>query len=77
MKYFDQTIFFLCLGKDRVQCNEFIKTYGPVLSQLIFELADPQLVCRYLGMCQVVSPYDTTTKESITYSNHHYARIPV
>jgi len=65
--------------KDRVQCNEFIKNYGPVLAQIISEVADPQLVCRYLGMCQVVSPQDTKTKEStpVNYSNHHYARIPV
>jgi len=65
--------------KDRLLCNEFVKTYGPVLAELISEMADPQLVCRYLGMCQVVSSQDTKTKEStpITYSNHHYARIPV
>jgi len=42
-------------------------------------MADPKLVCRYLGMCQVVSPHDPETKESapVTDPSHHYARIPV
>ncbi len=67
------------LGKDRVQCDEFVKTYGPVLVELISEMTNPHLVCLYLGMCPVVSSQDTNTKEStpITYSNHQYARIPV
>ncbi|CAF3956064.1 unnamed protein product, partial [Rotaria sp. Silwood1] len=51
--------------KERIRCGEFVKTYGPVLAELIFEVADPQLVCRYLGMCQVVSSsQETTTIES-------------
>ncbi|CAF3884027.1 unnamed protein product, partial [Rotaria sp. Silwood1] len=51
--------------KERTRCGEFVKTYGPVLVELIFEVADPQLVCRYLGMCQVVSSsQETTTIES-------------
>jgi saposin len=57
----------------RSSCNEFVTTYGPVLAQLVSELADPQLVCRYLGMCQAVSKESTP----MTYSNHRYARIPV
>ncbi len=62
------------LEKERVSCDEFVKTYGPVLAELISEVADPKLVCTYLGMCQIVSSENTTP---ITYSNHHYARIPV
>lgn len=61
-------------GKERAQCSEFVKTYGPVLAELISEMADPQLVCRYLGMCQIISPQDTTP---IIYSTRHDARIPV
>jgi saposin len=60
--------------KERTDCDEFVKNYGPVLADLISELADPKLVCRYLGMCQVVSPQEI---KPITYSNHRYARIPV
>ncbi len=62
------------LGKDRVQCNEFVKNYGPVLADLLSELADPKLVCRYLGMCQVASSQNA---KPITYSSHRYAKIPV
>ena len=62
------------LGKRRLECNEFVKTYAPVLAELIAEMADPQLVCRDLGLCQVILPED---KSSVTYSNHQYARIPV
>ncbi|UJR26420.1 hypothetical protein I4U23_007752 [Adineta vaga] len=60
--------------KERPKCGEFIKTYGPVLADLITELADPRLVCRYLGMCQVLPSQET---KPIMYSNHQYARIPV
>ena len=61
-------------GARRVECNEFVKTYAPVLAELISEMADPQLVCRDLGLCQVVLPEDN---KPVTYSNHQYARIPV
>ncbi|CAF3915477.1 unnamed protein product [Adineta steineri] len=59
--------------KDRVKCSEFVKNYGPVLADLIIEVADPRLICRYLGMCLI------TTDESkpIIHSDHHDARIAV
>ncbi|CAF1492451.1 unnamed protein product, partial [Rotaria sordida] len=50
--------------KERARCDEFVKNYGPVLVDLIFDVTDPQLVCRYLGMCQVISSQETTTIES-------------
>lgn len=41
-------------------------------------MADPDAICRYLGMCQVVLPLETTTSKPapITYSNHDYIRLP-
>ncbi|CAF3145148.1 unnamed protein product, partial [Rotaria sp. Silwood2] len=50
--------------KERARCGDFVKTYGPVLAELISDVTDPQLVCRYLGMCQVVSSQETTIMES-------------
>ena len=81
-KIIDLREFFLplfCLEKDRPRCAEFVKNYGAALADLIAEYADPGLVCQYLGMCQAVIKGEETTKESnsITYSNHQYARIPV
>jgi hypothetical protein len=66
------------LGKERAKCAEFVKTYGPVLAQLIAEVADPDTICRYLGVCQVSLPIETSTKKStpITYSDHDYVRLP-
>jgi saposin len=65
-------------SKERAQCNEFVKTYGPVLAQLIAEVADPDTICRYLGLCQVTLPKETSTKKPtpVTYPNHDYVRIP-
>ncbi|CAF0982895.1 unnamed protein product, partial [Didymodactylos carnosus] len=69
--------------KERGQCDQFVKNYGPVLAELIAEFADPQTVCRYLGMCQVILPESTTTatkKPSSTtsvYDNHQYVDINV
>jgi len=63
-------------SKERAQCQEFVKTYGPVLAELIAEMADPDTVCRYLGVCQVTSPKETTTNKPVTYSNHDYVRLP-
>jgi len=60
--------------KERASCDNFIKTYGPVIAELLLEMAEPQLVCRYLGMCQAVAAKETTP---ITYPSHQYARIPV
>ncbi|CAF3349410.1 unnamed protein product [Rotaria sp. Silwood2] len=48
-------------SKERTQCDELIKTYGPVLAELIAESVDPDTACRYLGMCQ-----DSVTKKSTT-----------
>ncbi|CAF3793085.1 unnamed protein product [Rotaria sp. Silwood1] len=63
--------------KERAQCDEFVKTYGPVLAELIAEMADPDTICRYLGMCQVSLPIKTTTKKPapVTYSNHDYVHL--
>lgn len=36
---------------ERDQCNLLIKTYGPVIAQLIAESADPDTVCRRAGLC--------------------------
>ncbi|CAF1001411.1 unnamed protein product [Adineta ricciae] len=66
-------------SKERAQCTEFVKTYGPVLAELIAEMADPDTICRYLGMCQVSLPVETTTTAKpapITYGNHDYVRLP-
>jgi len=40
-------------------------------------MADPDTVCRYLGMCQVSLPIETTTKKStpVTYPSHDYIRL--
>jgi saposin len=51
-------------SKERAECNEFVKTYGPVLAELIAEMADPDTICRYLGACQASLPKETTTKKS-------------
>ena len=66
-------------GKERSTCNEFVKTYGPVLAELVSELADPDAICRYLGVCQVTEPLEATTKKSAinTYDNHDYMHLPV
>jgi saposin len=61
-KNFISNILFL--GKERAECNEFVKTYGPVLAELIAEMADPDTICRYLGACQATLPKETTTKKS-------------
>lgn len=41
-------------------------------------MADPDTICRYLGMCQVSLPKETTTKKStpVTYPDHDYVRLP-
>ena len=71
------TGFFL--DKERAQCNEFIKTYGPVLAQLISDMADPDTVCRYLGVCQVLLPKEATTKMPplIGAGTHDYIHLPI
>jgi len=71
-------MLFSRLGKERAQCDQFVKTYGPVLAELIAQAADPDTVCRYLGVCQATLPGETSTKKStpVTYSNHDYVRIP-
>jgi saposin len=33
------------------KCGEFVKTYGPILAELIAELDDPNVVCEWLGLC--------------------------
>ncbi|CAF5008828.1 unnamed protein product, partial [Rotaria sp. Silwood1] len=50
-------------SKERTECDELIKTYGPVIAELIAQSADPDTICRYLGMCQ-----DSITKKSTTTS---------
>ncbi|CAF4491466.1 unnamed protein product, partial [Rotaria socialis] len=50
--------------KERVRCDTFVKNYGPVIAELIADSADPDAICRYLGLCQVVSAQETTTIES-------------
>ncbi|CAF3582670.1 unnamed protein product [Rotaria socialis] len=64
-------------SKERARCDDFVKTYGPVLAELIVEMADPDAICRYLGMCQVALPIEATTKKTapVTYSNHDYVRL--
>ncbi|CAF4976895.1 unnamed protein product, partial [Rotaria socialis] len=39
-------------SKERTTCEEFVNSYGPVLAQLIAEMADPNTICSYLGVCQ-------------------------
>ncbi|UJR26418.1 hypothetical protein I4U23_007750 [Adineta vaga] len=65
-------------SKERAQCVEFVKTYGPVLAELIAEMADPDTICRYLGMCQVSLPTEKITKKPtpVTYPNHDYVHLP-
>ncbi|CAF1099474.1 unnamed protein product [Adineta steineri] len=67
-------------NKERAQCTEFVKTYGPVLAEMIAEVADPDTICRYLGMCQVSLPKETTTTikkpTPVTYPNHDYVHLP-
>jgi saposin len=62
-------------AKERAQCDQFVKTYGPVLAELIAQTADPDTVCRYLGVCQVTLPKETSTKKPITYPNHDYVSL--
>ena len=59
-------------SKERAECDQFVKTYGPVLAEIIAETADPDTVCRYLGVCQVVLP----SSKPVTYPNHDYVTIP-
>lgn len=68
----------LFLAKERAQCNEFIKSYGPVLAELIAEMADPDTVCRYLGLCQVSTPIEVTTKKPMLIGGgtHDYKHLP-
>lgn len=63
--------------KERAQCDQFVKTYGPVLAELLSEMADPDTVCRYLGACQVVLPKETSTTSTqpVTYPNHDYVTM--
>jgi hypothetical protein len=51
-----------------------VTNYGPVLAELLTKLVEPALVCRYLGMCQVVLPEESTP---IIQPHHHFDRIPV
>lgn len=64
-------LYFVYLGKERAQCEEFVKTYGPTLAQLIAELADPDAVCRYVGMCQ-----GSSTKKSTTMIDYVHEQTP-
>ena len=59
------------LGKERAQCDEFIKTYGSTLAKLIAEMVDPDIVCRYLGMCQ-----DSSTKKSTIVTDNIHEQTP-
>ncbi len=70
-----QKVCTILPSKERAQCNEFVKTYGPVLAELISQMADPDTVCRYLGMCQVALPKETSTEKPVTYPNHDYVRL--
>ncbi|CAF1457395.1 unnamed protein product, partial [Didymodactylos carnosus] len=70
-------------AKERGQCDQFIKNYGPILAKLVEELADPQIVCRYMGLCQVIVDKESATiiseKPSSTSShdNHQYVHIQI
>jgi len=35
----------------KAKCDTFVKTYGPILPELIAELDDPNVVCVLLAMC--------------------------
>lgn len=37
-------------------------------------MADPDTICRYLGMCQALTPVEASTPR--TYPNHDYVRLP-
>ncbi len=71
-----QKVCTILPSKERAQCTEFVKMYGPVLAELISELADPDAVCRYLGACQVTLPKETSTSKPVTYGNHDYVKLP-
>ena len=51
-----------------------VKTYGPVLAELISEMADPDSVCRYLGLCQTLAVTGSTAKTPtlLGTGNHDY-----
>jgi saposin len=34
------------------KCDSFVKTYGPIIPQLIAELDDPNVVCVLIGLCK-------------------------
>lgn len=34
------------------QCNKLIDVYGPSIMNLISQVADPQMVCREIGVCR-------------------------
>jgi len=38
--------------KEHASCINFVKTYGPILPQLIAELDDPNVVCELIGLCK-------------------------
>ncbi|CAF1319414.1 unnamed protein product [Adineta ricciae] len=54
-------IYISIRGKEASQCEEFVKTYGPTLAQLIAEMADPKVVCQYLNMCPESSVRESPT----------------
>ncbi|CAF3355329.1 unnamed protein product [Rotaria socialis] len=58
-------------SKERTRCEEFVNSYGPVLAQLIAEMADPNTICSYLGVCQNSIAKQSTTKPitSVTTSS--------
>lgn len=62
---------FVYLGKERTQCNQFVKNYGPILAELIAESVDPDAVCRYLAVCQ-----DSSTKKSTPVTDYVRVQTP-
>ena len=79
MKCLVEIICFFSSEKEKTQCDEFVKIYGPVISELIAEMVDPEAICHYLGMCQTSLPMDQSTEEpsTVTYPNHGYVHLPI
>ncbi|CAF3652448.1 unnamed protein product [Adineta steineri] len=59
-------------NKERAQCEDFIKTYGSTLAQLIADMVDPDTVCRQLGMCQDSLVHDLYEQTPYTCTICHF-----
>ena len=63
------------LEKARSECTDLIKTYGPVIAQLIAESADPNTICQHIGVCQKSAAVFVQTTYTCTICQYVLSRM--